>query len=288
MKLKHAFRATHALFKMAIDEDNTEIMARALTRKMEVLGFLDLYHAQTYAALTPKMAAFLARNVTPEVEKRWDRYGLRGRKVGNELLAGIYNAALSRHPQKEMAEAFMTPLLTPQQQVAGVLKHLPDAADRLDLFSRIVGRDHTVLKDPDRIAHALCMRERLPEFDVLVAAGYPLHKDNESLLRKAAENDKRAFARHLVTAHRADIDLAIHTARFAGQDSICDVLEDIRRETHPDAPPLQTFAQMAEELTALRRTVTTLEKTVTDLAARVKTLENPAAKIDKAPLRKRS
>lgn len=285
MKLSRAFKSNTSLFRQAIAEDDTDLMARLLTRKMDIAFVFDMHSKETFAALTPKMASFLAQNVSPEVERRWDDYGIRS-VGGGTLLSAIYHSTLYGRPEKVLAEAFMAGYLTPQQLAVGIITHIKDADDRLSLFQRVIGHDLAALENPEFIVDKLRTCEMAPEFDVLVAAGYAPHKDNEALLRKAAENENRRFALHLVAAHQADIDLAINTARFAGQDKVCDLLSDLRRETHPNAAPLQTFEEMAQELTMLRRTVKTLEKTVADLAGKVAALESPAAKLDKTPLRK--
>jgi len=149
----------------------------------------------------------------------------------------------------------------------------------LSTFAETLGEDVEKLSAPWVVAGHTLSQNMIAEFDVLVAAGFDLHKDNEAFLRNAAVEGKRDFALHLVQKHGADIDLAINTARNAGADNVRVFLEDLRLETHPDAPPLMSFEDMAKELITLR-------KTVAGLAAQMTELKNPAAKLNKSPLRK--
>lgn len=288
MKISRAFKSNHALFQQAVNENDTALMGKLLQKEMDLAFVFNVHDPKNFAALQPDMAAFLAQHVTADVEKKWDRHGMHSRRSGSGLLNVLFNSALRAQGHAAMAKAFMDGgNLTPQQQAMGILTHITAADDRLDLFTQVIGRAETALKGADDIISLIRARNLIRELDVFVAAGcYAVHKDNEALLRTAAGYDNRDFAKYLVTAHKADIDLAINTARFAGEDKVYDFLTELRAETHPDAAPLQTFEEMAQELTTLRASVKTLAQTVADLAAEVDALKNPTAKLDKAPLRK--
>ena len=285
MKLSRAFKSNHALFQQAVDENDTALMARLLHKEMDLAFVFNVHDPKNFAALRPEMAAFLSQHVDAAVEKTWDRHGLR-RSGGNSILNIIFNSALQTHGDAVYARAFMTGgHLTLQQKAMGVLKHITSPDDRLDLFTQIITERAEKLKDAEEIIGQIRVQNLTRECDAFIAAGYAAHKDNEALLRTAAAYENRDFAKHLVTAHKADIDLAINTARFAGQDKVCDFLTGLRSETHPDAAPLQTFEEMAAELTTLRTSVKALEQTVAGLAAQMEALKNPVAKLDKPPLR---
>lgn len=285
MSLRNAFTTIETLFTRAIVENDTALMERLLLKGKPLdSGYLiDLRRSVDLGKMKPEMARLLAEKVDADVESTLDKYGLYSLRG---FLPTLFEGALRHSQNVALVAAFASGNLPVQAAAMGVLTFIEDPQARLSTLAEALGGDIEKLSAPWVVAGHTLSYNMIAEFDVLVAAGFDLHKDNEAFLRKAAAEGKRDFALHLVQKHGADIDLAINTARNAGADNVRVFLEDLRLETHPDAPPLLSFEDMAKELTTLRKTVKSLEQTVADLAAQMTELKNPAGKLDKAPLRK--
>jgi hypothetical protein len=285
MSLRNAFATIETLFTRAIVENDTALMERLLLKGKPLdAGYLvALPRSSDLGKMKPEMARLLAEKMDAKVESMLDGYGL---YYSRALLPTLFEGALRHSQNVALVAAFGNGHLPVQALAMGVLKFIEDPQARLSTFAETLGENVEKLSAPWVVAGHTLSQNMIAEFDVLVAAGFDLHKDNEAFLRKAAAEGNRDFALHLVQKHGADIDLAINTARNAGADNVRVFLEDLRLETHPDAPPLMSFEDMAKELITLRKTVKSLEQTVADLAAQMTELKNPAVKLNKSPLRK--
>ncbi len=285
MSLRNAFTSKEELFTRAIVENDTALMERLLLKgkPLDVAYLIGLRRSADLGKMKPEMARLLAEKVDAELQGKLDQYGL---YYSKGFLPTLFEGALRHSQNVALVAAFGSGHLPVQAAAMGVLTFIEDPQARLSTFAEALGGDIEKLSAPWVAAEHTLSHDMIAEFDVLVAAGFDLYKDNESFLRKAAAEGKRDFALHLVQKHGADIDLAINTARNAGADNVRVFLEDLRLETHPDAPALMSFEDMAKELTTLRKTVKSLEQTVADLAEQVADLKNPAGKLDKSPLRK--
>jgi len=285
MSLRDAFASKETLFSRALAESDTRLMEDLLSkgRSLDLSYLINLPRSPEIGKVTSEMARFLARKMDAAAEKRLDKYGLY-RSQG--FLHALFIGALHQSQNAELAPAFSEGPLPPQKIAMGVLQFIDDPQARLATFAQIADGDAARFNGPWEMASYMLSRDMRAEFDAFAAAGFDPHKDNEHLLRHAAHTEQRDFALHLVQNHGADIDLAINTARNTGEGKVQAFLEALRSETHPDAEPLISFEDMAKELTVLRKTVKTLEKTVAGLAEQVAALQNPAAKLDKTPLRK--
>lgn len=283
MKLRDAFKTHNWLYKQALAENDTALLEKLFARKMDLEFLFTLREKGHYTQLKPETAAFIAQNLTEGVERRWDKYGVSG-SVG--LLQEICRLCIKAQPKPDIVEAFIGSRIPAQKLAEWTVELIGSETDRLSLLDKIMEQDASRLHDVDRFARILGMHDMRAEFDLLVAAGFDLHKGNQSLLRDMAEPRQKDFVIHVVTKHGADMDVAINAARIAGHDKVCRYLEDIRAEINPEAAPLMSFEDMAQEITTLRSAVKDLQQMVTVLGDKVQELQNPLKAMDKKPLAK--
>lgn len=277
MKLRDSFKTYKWLFKQALAENDTALLQHLFLRNTGLELITLVGNASLYTQVKPETAAFIAENMTADVEKKWDRYSI----FNGRMLETIYRTCINAQPQAEMVEAFIGSRVPVQKLAEVAVNSITNEADCLAVLDKILEKDARRLGNSDAFAQFLGGENKQRAFDYLVASGYDLHKDNQVLMRTLVQSVEKDFIVHMVKAHGADMEVAINTARLAGHDKVCSKLEDIRREISPDAAPLMSFEEMAREITTLRGTVKDLQQMVTALDAKIQELQSPAKQIDK-------
>jgi hypothetical protein len=280
VSLSHAFKTNEWLLNHAVRTSDTALMGKLLKKDVQLGVRFAFVSPETYAEMGAPMARFLAENYTEDVSNRWG-YRTQGH---SENFRYLQEACVSGTKSPLVFDAFINTVVAPEKQCALLVDYISDEKDRLPLLDKILKREVAGIKDISAVARLFVSREFKAEFDMLVTAGLDVHRDNEALLRYAAENEKTDFCRHLVTNHGADIDIAIITARTKAEQKVHDSLLALRTELKPDAPAVPTIEGLFKDLTSLRATVEALQETVAELTTTVRDLQKPAWQMDKKSL----
>ena len=280
MSLSDAFKTNEWLLRQALRTNDTALMGKLMRKKASLSFKFTLFTSANHVGVNDVMARFLSENYTPDVSERW---GLRNKSYeDNFYYLQVTCVAGTKDPA--VFDAFIGAGISPEKQCGILLSYISDEKDRLPLLDKILKGDISRVEDPYVVARLFVDKGSRAEFDMFMAAGLDIHRDNEALLRYAAEHEKTDFCRHLVTKHGADIDVAIITARTKAEQKIHDSLLALRTELKPDAPAVPTIEGLSKDVTSLRATVEALQETVAELTATVRDLQKPAWQMDKKSL----
>jgi len=278
MSLSDAFKTNDWLLKQALRTNDTALMGKLMKKKVGFGFRSELLSSENFKDVNVEMARFIAENYTPEVSERW------GRSDHKRAFYLLQYACVARNGNPDVFAAFIDTAIPTDKQCSTLIDYITHEKDRLPLLDKILKGDISRLEDPYVVARSLIDKGIMAELDMLLAAGLDLHRDNEGLLRYAAENEKNDVCRHLVTKHSADIDVAIITARTKAEQKVHDSLLALRTELKPEAPAVPTIEGLSQEVTSLRATVEALQETVAELTATVRDLQKPVWQIDKKSL----
>lgn len=278
MSLSDAFKTNEWLLKQALRTNDTALMGKLMRKKCGFGFSLTLYSSENYEPVSAEMARFIATHYTEDVALRWG---------SNDYKRSLYlmqYVCVAKNGNPDVFEAFIDTAVQTDKQCGILISYIAHEKDRLPLLDKILKGDIARLEDPHAVARTFIDKDLKAEFDALVSAGLDQHRDNEALLRYAAENEKTDFCRHLITNHGADIDIAIITARTKAEQKVHDSLLALRTELKPDAPAVPTIEGLFKDLTSLRATVEALQETVAELTTTVRDLQKPAWQMDKKSL----
>lgn len=261
--ISRIFRSVTSRFADALKNNDVEEMERLRTKKSD---WLSMYVTRlSFDRISPEMADLFASKFT---EENWEGWGMKKNSrdailkvmMAEVMIAGreelfdtFYNAGL-RFNEGKAADHMIHYVLysgMADAKKAGFVSRLLDCG-----IDKVTGRDHFAW---------YAVEKNCPQsFDLLAAATKEdMHRDNESLLRHAAQHGHAEMCRHLVEKHGANIELAITTDRTLGHEKGWLFLEDLRKALRPnDAPP--------PTIESLSRRVEELEKTVRELTEAVK------------------
>jgi hypothetical protein len=148
----------------------------------------------------------------------------------------------------------------------------PDEAKSAALRKVLAGGIDKI-ENPDYfLAHAAA-KNFVQGVDILAAAGFDVHAQNEALLRNAAKNSDANLCLHLLTAHKADLDVAVRTARGLGAAAEAAWLETFSHAAGQEKPA--TIESLRAELRDLREAFRELAAVVQDMRTPEKNLDKP-------------
>lgn len=254
MSLSHVFKTNEWLLKQALRRNNTALMGKLMQKKAGFDFGLARLTSENFVHMNAEMARFIATNYTQDVAHRW---GSRDYKRSFFLMQHV---CVAKNGRPDVFEAFIETSVPTDKQCGILIDYIEHEKDRLPLLDKILKDDISRLENPYVVARSFIDKDLIAELDMLVTTGLDVHRDNEALLRYAAEHEKTDFCRHLVTKHWADIDIAIITARTKAEQKIHDSLMALRTELKPDAPAVPTIEGLSKDVTSLRATVRDLQK----------------------------
>jgi hypothetical protein len=261
--------------------NNTDILRDALKQnrlatvrrmmKKKDYWFDRVLQGMDYNQHSVEMAQMLATEMTDETWKRWGFY-----KGRNEVLRELFQRSVSAG-NAAVADVYISNIANfnsgggYRHEIVTVAQSALDDRQKTAYARRIVAGGFDQVKEGAELLRYVVGAGSVEVFDIASAAlGIDLHKDNEALLRHAAASGKKDMARHLVTAHQANLAVAITTARTMGQDAHWQLLEELRQEIapHEQAPP--TIESLSAELQALRAEMKEMRDELTALRSPVR------------------
>lgn len=261
--LSRIFKGNTTRFTDALERNDVAEIERLRTKKDYWLG---QYHMSvSHRTISPEMAALFVDKFTDENWQRWgykpgaravvlDAMMCSAMQAGREDLFDVYfGAGIPFNSGKASQHVIHFTLNSglDDAKKAGFIKRLLESG-----IDKVSGTDH--------FARFAAEKNCPQSFDLLAAATKEdIHRENESLLRHAAEHGSVDMCRHLVEKHGANIELAITTDRTLGREKGWMFLEELRKAMRPnDAPP--------PTIDSLSRRVEELEKTVRELTEALK------------------
>jgi len=258
--LTRIFTSATKRYTQALEKNDVEEMERLRTKNDKWLGYYHT-HIGSLNKITPEMAALFTDKFT---EENWQRWGYKpgsraiildgmmcnAMAAGREDLFDIYfGAGIPFNSGKASLHAIHYTLVSEltDAKKAGYIKRLLESG-----IDKVSGKEQFT---------RTAVEKNCPQsFDLLAAATKEdIHRDNESLLRHAAEHGHVEMCRHLVEKHGANIELAITTDRTLGREKGWLFLEDLRKALRPnDAPPptIDSLSKRVEQLEATVRELT--------------------------------
>lgn len=258
--LSRVFKMATTRYTDALDKNDVEDMDRLRQKKEHWLGYYHT-HIGAHSKLSVEMATLFVDKFTDENWQRWgykagaravvlDQMMCNAMAAGREDLFDIYFGAgipfnTGRASQHVIHYTLKSELGDAKK--SGFIKRLLESG-----IDKVSGNDHFA---------RFAVEKNCPQsFDLLVAATKEdVHRDNESLLRLAAEHGNVDMCRHLVEKHGANLELAITTDRTLGREKGWLFLEDLRKALRPnDAPPptIESLSRRVEQLEATVRELT--------------------------------
>lgn len=257
------------ILRDALKNNNLAAVRRMMKKKD--IWFYRAVQDMDYSRHSAQMSQLLATEMTDAHWKRWGFYYNR-----NEVLCGLFRRSV-KAGNTAAADVYIANIANfnsgggSEHEIVTVAQSPLDAEQKAAYARRIVAGGFDQVKEGSHLLRAVVGAGSIEVFDIAAAAlGIDLHKDNEALLRHAAASGKKDMARHLVTAHQANLAVAITTARTMGQDAHWQLLEELRQEIapHEQAPP--TIESLSAELRALRAEMKEMRDELTALRSPVR------------------
>lgn len=276
-RLKEVFTYNFEILADALKKNDVPALRRMMKKKDNY--FDNMVESMDYSTHSAEVARLFVEEMD---DLRWRRWGFY--KSRNDVIRDLFARSV-RAGNLDAAEVYLADI--PHFNSGGNYRHeivtlaysglAP--AKKAEYARRIVAGGFNEVKEGAELLRAVISAGSIEVFDIAAAAlGVDLHKDNEALLRHAATQGQKDMARHLVTAHQANLATAITTARTMGQDAPWQLLEELRQEIapHETAPP--TIESLSAELQALRAEMREMRDELTALRSPVR-INKPALSV---------
>jgi len=276
-KLSKIFQSNFSALIEAVDNND----AAALEKLRGVKdGFFSLVVTRyNFGKISPEMADVFINKFTDD---NWVRWGFRDGESRDVVLKLLFAQSLMEG-RTDLFEAYTNSGVKFNEGKASThpLHYVLTSTamkleDKADLTKKLLGIGIGGVADAAQWLTTAVKTDAVEAFNLLAKAiPVDLHKNNEELLRTAAEAGQRDMCRNLVEKHGCNIDLAITTDRTLGHEAAWLFLTDLRADIKPGEAAPPTLESLSAEVIELRAAVRQLTARVNELQSPTKTIEKP-------------